>query len=34
MIKDLNFDIKLARKQQQENMEACEKADYSINEKV
>lgn len=34
MISDLNNDIRATRKQQQSNMEICEKADYELNEKI
>lgn len=34
MIADLNTDIRGTRKQQQDNLEACEKADYKLNEKI
>lgn len=31
MISDLNNDIRITRKQQQDNLESCEKADYRLN---
>ena len=31
MISDLNEDIRTTRKQQQDNLEACEKADYNLS---
>lgn len=34
MINDLNSDIRATRKQQQDNMEACEKADYQLSERI
>ena len=34
MITDLNNDIRATRKQQQDNLEACEKADYRLNENI
>lgn len=34
MIKDLNADIRQTRKQQQDNLEACEKADYALSQKI
>ena len=34
MISDLNEDIRTTRKQQQDNLEACEKADYNLSEKI
>lgn len=34
MITDLNADIRLTRKQQQDNLESCEKADYALSQKI
>lgn len=34
MISDLNNDIRKTRKQQQDNLEACEKADYALSERI
>lgn len=34
MISDLNADIRLTRKQQQDNLEACEKADYALSQRI
>jgi hypothetical protein len=34
MITDLNTDIRQTRKQQQENFESCEKADYELSQRI
>lgn len=34
MISDLNADIRATRKQQQDNFESSEKADYRLGEKI
>ncbi len=34
MINDLNADIRQTRKQQQENLEFCEKEDYALRQRI